>query len=88
MLHRAAPVLAAGQHRMRFIHEHLRLVRVRHIHQRAQITEIAIHRIDSLDDNEMAFPLVTSQSVVERLRVVVLEAFCARPGQHRTIAEA
>ena len=73
---------------MRFIHEHLRLVRVRHIHQRAQIAEIAIHRINSFDDDEVAFPFVAGQSGVERLRIVMLEALGARAGQHRAIAQA
>src|SRR2546430_15871133 len=63
-------------------------MRVRDINQFIQVPEVAVHRINSFHDYELASPRVASESGIERSRIVVLEFFSATTRKHSAIAQA
>ena len=60
---------------MRFVDEDARAVRLGHIEELVEIPEIAIHRVNALDDHELALALLPRQRRVERGGIVMLESF-------------
>src|SRR5437868_1124103 len=87
LLSRSTAIVTARKHRVGFVNENARVVRLCHSQQFPQIPEVAIHRVNALDDHELAPPFLTAQRCVQRRGIVVLEFLCATPGQHSTIAK-
>ena len=56
LLRRAAPVFAAGENGMRLVDEDTRAVCFGDIDQCLQVSEVAVHRINALDHDQLAFP--------------------------------
>src|SRR5947209_6159687 len=88
MLDSASTVLAARQHGVRFVDEYARLMRISHVHERVELTEVTIHRINAFDDDELALPLLTREGRIKRFRIVMLEPFCPGPREDRAVTKA
>src|SRR6516162_904473 len=84
---RAATVFATAKNGVRFIDEDACAVRLSHIRQLNQFSKIAVHRINSFDDDELAAAAFATQGGVERSRIVVLELFGATTRKHGPIAQ-
>ena len=88
LFRRAATVLAAGEDGMRFIDEDARPVRLRDRDQVLEMAEIAVHRINALDDDELAPAHVSGLTTrVERRGIVMLEFLGAAARENGAIAQ-
>src|SRR5260370_31547146 len=54
----SATMFAACQHRVSFINKHARPVRLRHSNYLLKIAKIAVHRVNALDNHQLASAFV------------------------------
>src|SRR5436190_5505850 len=72
---------------MCFVNENTRAMGGHHITQLYKMSKIAVHRINTFDDHQLAPSLLTAQRNVERGRIVMLEFLRATPRQNRTVTK-
>ena len=65
MFSSAAPIRATRQNRVRFVDEDAGVMRFSHVEQNLQIREITVHRINPLDDDELAFAWSPAQRFIQ-----------------------
>src|SRR4029453_7095793 len=66
LLSRPTTVLATCQHGMRFVDEHACAVRLCDGKQFRQVAEIAVHRINALNNHKLAAPFLTTPRRIKR----------------------
>ena len=83
----AAPVGSVHETRMRLVDHHACPVAFGHLDDLGKASDVAVHRIDALDDHE-ALALGVLQLAVEFVRPVVSEESGVRLGEDRAVDDA
>src|SRR5215216_2886400 len=87
LLSRSTAMLATCQHRVCLINENAGVMRFCYSQQVSQISEIAVHGVNALNDHKLTSAFLTAQSGVKRRGIIVLEFLCPTSGQHSTVAK-
>src|SRR5262249_23715643 len=85
---RAASSFPTAQNRMGFIDKNACPLGISRGNEFFQISKVAVHRIDTLDDDKLTFSALALERGLERTRIVVLEFFGPATRQNRAVAQA
>src|SRR5215831_554808 len=83
----SSTIFAAAQYGVRFVNENAGVMRLRDSNQFRQISEVAVHGVNTLDNHELAPRFLTAQRGIKRCRIIMLELLSPASRQHGTVAK-